>query len=129
MKATTKTYLRSGATLLGTLLLGILIGALLVGSVTRNRIEQISDFQSPDGFVTRLEALIQPESEEQRDQLRPILEQTGNKVAHTIDSTRTDIRQVISEMYLQLEPLLTSDQKARIQARQRLIQRGSRLLR
>jgi len=75
--------------LLLTLFVGMLLGAAITGRIVQSRLAKFNNFLSEAGFAQILIDVIEPESEAQRVELLPILEETGQ---HCQRNKQTDCR-------------------------------------
>jgi hypothetical protein len=105
--------------IVGTLLIGVVIGALIVGPlVARHHFKRIADLRTPRGFADRLEEIIQPD-ETQVATLRPILVRYGEDFDEVFSRHRREMHDMIDSLHAELDTVLTDEQKARLEERQR----------
>lgn len=124
--SSTRALWKSALLLLGTFVLGGLLGGLLVGTVVQNRVDTIRSLRTADGFVERTIDLLEPTDAAQRDTLRPLLREAGEDIEHITDRARTDLRATLDTLWRSVQPHLTPDQRARLDAmRQRFRSRLS----
>ncbi len=107
---------KSALMLLLTLAVGILIGSLATSAVINHRIEQLAELRRPTGFSLILERVIRPEDETQREQIRAVLEEAGARMAELRRSHFAELRTIIDSTRARLDPLLTPEQKRRLEA-------------
>jgi len=102
--------------LLLTLFVGMVLGAAITGRVVQTRLAKYNNFLSEAGFAQILIDVIKPESEGQRAELLPILEETGRHIQETKANARTDILIHYSELEVELLPILSKEQASRLQS-------------
>jgi len=93
--------------LLLTLFVGMLLGAAITGRIVQSRLAKFNNFLSEAGFAQILIDVIEPESEAQRVELLPILEETGQHIQETKANARTDILFHYQELETELLPILS----------------------
>jgi len=97
-----------------TLAIGIVIGALLNRTLSQNRIKRILERRNPPIFISFYERIIGPDTD-QRVKVREVL----NKYAQNFSEIRTnyqeELQSTLESMTAELEPLLTSEQKERLE--------------
>ena len=97
-----------------TLAIGIVIGALLNRTLSQNRIKRILERRNPPIFISFYERIIEPDAE-QRAKVRKVL----NKYAQNLSEIRTNFQEELQSsfesMTAELEPLLTPEQKERLE--------------
>ena len=101
--------------LLLTLFVGMLLGAAITGWVVQSRLAKYNNFLSEAGFAQILIDVIEPESEGQRAELLPILEETGRHIQDIRANARTDIFIHYQELEAELLPILSEEQTNRLQ--------------
>lgn len=101
--------------IIGTLLIGIVLGALMSGTLAERRHRKIRSMMRPDGFSEQLIELIQPQDNEQRDAIAAVLQNTGRRIDEMMRESRAEIHTMVDSMALELKPLLTDEQNARLQ--------------
>jgi len=102
--------------LLLTLFVGMLLGAAITGRIVQSRLAKFNNFLSEAGFAQILIDVIEPESEAQRVELLPILEETGQHIQETKANARTDILFHYQELETELLPILSEEQANRLQS-------------
>ena len=70
MTASTKSALM----LFSTLLIGMLLGSLITGAVNNRRMRSLAEIRSARGLAYYLEHVVEPESDEQREAIRAVLD-------------------------------------------------------
>jgi hypothetical protein len=101
--------------IIGTLLIGIVLGALMSGTLAERRHRKIRSMMRPDGFSEQLIEVIQPQDSDQRDAIAAVLQNTGRRIDEMMQESRADIHATVDSMALELKPLLTDEQNARLQ--------------
>lgn len=113
MQPTTRslTYLAS------TFLLGLLVGAAAFayfGSRPPGGPPDGAQGAGPGGFVSHMEATIQPRDEAQRRAILPVLETTDRRNRAVIDSSQRAMRENLVVMRSELDSLLDAGQRDRL---------------
>jgi hypothetical protein len=106
MQARTK----SAFLLLAVLVLGIVIGMLVSGVLHNRRMDRIARIRTGPGIVQLVERAVQPESEEQRAQIREIMENAAPRFAETFQRTQEEMRTLSDSVMSELEGVLTPEQ-------------------
>ena len=101
--------------LLLTLFVGMVLGAAITGKVVQSRLAKFNNLLSEAGFAQILMDVIEPESEAQRAELLPVLEETGRNIQEVRANARTDILIHYQELEAELLPILSEDQANRLQ--------------
>ena len=101
--------------LLLTLFIGMALGAAITGRV-QSRLANYNNFFSDSGFAQTLMDAIEPESEAQREELLPILEETGRNIQQARTNASTDILLHNRRLEAKLSPLLSEEQANRLQS-------------
>ena len=78
--------------------------------------DRFNNLLSEAGFAQILMDVIEPESEAQRVELLPILEETGQHIQETKANARTDILFHYQELETELLPILSEEQANRLQS-------------
>ena len=102
--------------LLLTLFIGMALGAAITGRIVQSRLANYNNFFSDSGFAQTLMDAIEPESEAQREELLPILEETGRNIQETRENARTEILLHNRKLEAELSPLLSKEQANRLQS-------------
>lgn len=111
MNVRTKTSL----IILITFVIGLLLGILLDRTLMRYDFQKrIAQFRHPGGFIHMLERAIEPEAA-QRDTLEKILAKYSERFFETATQSRTEMAAIMDSLRSELEPILTEEQKARIE--------------
>ena len=90
MKPGTKSVL----ILFATLLIGMVIGSLVTGALNNRRLDRLVEMRSGRGMAYFLEEVVRPESPEQREQIRAVLEAAGTRFAVEMEGSRDRMRQL-----------------------------------
>ncbi len=110
MKARTK----SALLLLATLGVGVLIGALAASAVLNLRLDQLRALRERGGFTQRVEEVIQPQDEAQREAIHAVLERSHNRFRRAQQRFFAEFSANRDSLRAELAPLLTPDQQARL---------------
>jgi hypothetical protein len=121
MTASTKSALM----LFSTLLIGMLLGSLLTGAVNNRRMRNLAEMRSARGFAIHLEEVVRPESEEQREAIRAVLDEAAPKFGDAMRESRERMRSLTDSVRAELDPLLTEEQRERLEERMRFGPRGA----
>jgi len=105
---------KSVMVIVATFAIGIAVGALLDASLARGRIEQVREFRGGLNLLAPLERIIEPTDEEQRQAIRTVLERATARNAHVYERTRIGMMAAMDSLRAELEPLLTEEQRARL---------------
>ena len=116
MTASTKSVLM----LFSTLLIGVLLGSLTTGAVNNRRMHNLAEMRSARGLAYYLEDVVQPVSEEQREAIHAVLEEAAPKFAETMMESRERMRELTDSVRAELDPLLTEEQRQRLEERMRI---------
>lgn len=96
-----------------TLLVGMVLGALISGIVGKYYFRKTAfRMRTPEGFITRFERIIQP-NDDQRDAIRKVLEKHHQKIMRF----RRKVPDHMDSLWKELEPILTKEQKTRLEER------------
>jgi hypothetical protein len=112
MNLRTKTIL----ILIGTLALGGIVGAFVTGAVVDQRMERIHSLRTQQGFADTIEQAIGLQDEDQRAQVRPILEKASARLGENMSECKASGRDIIGSMREELRPLLDDQQEQRLEA-------------
>lgn len=117
MNVRTKTSL----IILITFVIGMLLGILLDRTLMRFDFhKKIARFRHPGGFIFMLERVIEPEAA-QRDTLEKIIAKYSERFFEVASQSRAEMAVIMDSLRLELDPILTEEQKARIEEmRQRI---------
>lgn len=104
----------------GTLLIGMIIGGLFNAALVNRRFSEVARFRSPGGLALRIEEVIQPESEEQAEAIRAVLDGAAPKFMEAFEESRTRIRALTDSIMGELEVILTDEQMDRLRSDMRV---------
>lgn len=121
MTASTKSALM----LFSTLLIGMLLGSLITGAVNNRRMRSLAEMRSARGLAIRFEDMVRPENEEQREEIRAVLDQAAPKFAAVMLESRERMRSLRDSVRAELDPLLTEEQRERLEEGMRIGPRGA----
>ncbi len=99
-----------------TLVIGIVLGALFNRAFLRYRIKRAFHDRNPVGMVAFMEEAIQP-TPEQKVLIREILEKHRKKTQEIRDEFMLEMREAFESLEAELDPILTPEQKKRLQER------------
>ena len=102
------------AVLTATLILGGVLGALLVGTIKGDREAKRVEGGRPGGMIHHFERVIEPESEEQREEIREVLKKWEGKNRALLEQTHRTMRRGFDSMLVELTPLLDEEQVNRL---------------
>ena len=97
-----------------TLLLGIAIGVLSGGALQDRRLARVNEMRRPGGFTEHVRDVIQPTSESQWAQIRPIVEATALQNAGMRRMHDSAMRATLDSMKARVGPLLDEQQRERL---------------
>lgn len=106
--------LKPSLIIIGTLLLGILLGVVGSSAIMRSRFQQLQEFGQPHSISSRILRTLGPLDKATEDSLRLILDESEERMHEEITCGRSRIRVIIDSTLLQMEPLLTEEQYARV---------------
>lgn len=106
---------KSALLLVATLVVGILIGAFATSAVINNRMEELRSLRERRGFSDRMIEVIQPRDDAQRTAIEAVLERSHARYNRARSAFGEDMRAVRDSMETELLPLLSEDQKARLE--------------
>jgi hypothetical protein len=107
---------KSTLIIIATLVIGILIGIFLAGPVMYHHIRPDVEKRSAKMFTPILERIIRP-TPEQEDAVREILDRYSVRLDGLHDDFRSEMIDTMDSLRLELEPILTVEQKARLEER------------
>jgi len=118
-----QTRTKSAFLLLAVLALGVVIGILVSGVLHNRRMDRIARIRTGPGIVQLVERAVQPESEEQRAQIREIMEGAAPRFAETFQRTQEEMRTLSDSVMSELEAVLTPEQLESLRSHM-LLRRG-----
>jgi hypothetical protein len=104
------------------LVIGILIGVFLAGPFMRHHVGRRHIDRGPEMFTQMMERVIQP-TEEQREAVHAVLEEYSMRLEELHEDFRTEMVTTIDSLKADLDPLLTDEQKARLEERHDRLER------
>ena len=108
-----KTHTKSILVIVASLLIGMLIGALGHGAFRGHQFRRMVRLRTQGGFVSRIEAVIQPEPAQQ-EAVRGILSTHARQVDEARSQFFAELHAETDSMKARLAPILTDEQKARL---------------
>jgi len=115
---------KSTLILIATLGLGIALGSLITGAAVNRRLDRIAEMRTARGMAFFLERAIQPESEAQREAIRAVLEDAAPAFTEVMRESRERMARLTDSVRSELEPLLTDEQRARLDEGMRMRRGG-----
>ena len=119
-----QTRTKSAFLLLAVLVLGVAIGMLVSGVLHNRRMDRIARIRTGPGIVQLVERAVQPESEEQRAQIRKIMEGAAPRFAETFQRTQEEMRTLSDSVMSELEAVLTAEQLEGLRSHMLMRRRG-----
>ena len=110
--------------LLISLLVGMLLGFLLKTKIIDYRFEQIRGLRKPDAMQNMMIEIIEP-SEEQLNELKPILEKHQSKFASIMLESRVNAKILIDSLVHDISKVITEEQLERLHEHLPLMERDS----
>jgi len=98
----------------GTLVLGMIVGGLFNAALVNRRFSEVARMRSPGGLAGRIEQVIRPESEEQAEAIRAILDEVEPRFMAAFDESRIRIRSLTDSVMVELATVLTEEQMERL---------------
>jgi hypothetical protein len=106
---------KSVIVLIVTLLLGVLIGTLLVGPlIARRHFDRVDAMRTREGFAQRMERIIEPDAS-QTVKVRQILTKHAAQFDGIFTQHRLQMDALVDSMWQELGPILTDEQRARLE--------------
>jgi hypothetical protein len=99
-----------------TLVIGIVFGALLNRAFMRHRIQRAFADRNPRGMISFIERNIRP-TQDQREMIRAILDKHRKKTADLREKFMMDMQAEFESLEVELDPILTPEQKKRLKRR------------
>lgn len=118
---------KSSILLISTLIIGMLLGALVNARVAEQRVQQIESLRSQRGFVQYLERGIKPVDDQQRAEIRTVLQRTQERMGLHMRQSRQEVRAILDSMRTELDTVLTDEQMRRLERHLQQRSRGPRL--
>jgi hypothetical protein len=97
-----------------TLLVGGAVGAMITSAVFHARLQRLAKLRTPEGFVAKIEEVIVPDNDRQREQIRNTILPTALQLddRHRVHVAETD--SAVDAMTRRLEPLLSETQRTNL---------------
>jgi len=109
--------IKTSIIILITLLIGVVTGVLIDRTIMRNQFQQkFAGMRRPQGMILMLERIIKPD-ESQYQELREILKRYSQKLHQIGEMSRLEMNTVMDSLKTELDPILTDEQKDRLQSR------------
>jgi len=102
--------------IVATLVIGVLIGVFLAGPVLHHRMRPHVADRGPESFTPMLERIIQP-SPDQQEAVRAVLDKHSARLEGLHEDFRAAMVATMDSLRKDLEPILTDEQKARLDER------------
>lgn len=115
---------RSTVILVGTLILGMLLGALLTNLYFERRVGRMKALRTEEGFIRTYEDVIRPDEGPQKEKVREILRRSAPRFQRTFEEHRSEFRRMVDSLHAELNPLLTPDQRGRLEEWLRAPEKG-----
>ena len=112
MTATTRSVLILAATLL----VGGAVGAVTTGTVMNKRLDELQSLRTRGGFMRVVMEVINPADEARRQEVGALLRASGERMSDLRSECVVGYRTEIDSLRAQLDPLLTTEEHARLQA-------------
>jgi hypothetical protein len=97
-----------------TLIVGFVLGLFADATLVRGRRDRIEGMRRPPGLVARLEEVIQPHSDAQRDSIHTVLDQFARGTGQIQRDINTRMRARFDSLRVLLSPMLDAQQKERL---------------
>lgn len=125
MSARSKSALLVGVVLI----IGMILGALLNARIAEQRLARISLLRTPAGLVRAIENAVEPESPEQREAIRSILDTMSVQIGTHLQNNRNEMRAIFDSTRSALEAILSAEQNAKLEKQLRVSppNRGARM--
>jgi hypothetical protein len=104
---------KSALIIVTTLIIGIAIGFELSEISIKKKFERMDSFKGPQGFTQIFEDIIKPD-DSQKDKVNTILLKYHDKIDKVMQSNMSDIALRIDSMAVELNQILNTDQKTRL---------------
>jgi len=102
------------------LLIGIVLGGVISGAIVNRRLQHLTELRRPGGFSFFLEHAIRPENEEQAEAIHDVLDRMGPKFHEVLEHSHREMEALRDSVRAELDPILTEEQKERLEARTRM---------
>lgn len=125
-----QTRTKSAFLLLAVLALGIVIGVLVSGVLVNRRMERLASMRTGPGLTFLIEEAVEPVSEEQRAEIRQILDAAGPRFAEVFERSREEMKALSDSVMGELSTVLSDAQMEELrrymEMRMRRMRRGLR---
>lgn len=98
------------------LALGIVIGAMINRTLSQNRIRDILSRREPARFASYFEKIIEPDAAQSK-QIRNVLSKHAKRISEIRAKSREELQSSLETMMGELDSILTSEQKKRLEKR------------
>lgn len=109
-----QTRTKSALLLLAVLALGILIGILASGLIVNRRLDRIARMRTGPGIAFFIEDVVQPETVEQREQIRAVMDGAAPRFAEIFQRTREEMDALTDSVTRELSAVLSDEQLRRL---------------
>lgn len=108
---------KSALLIVATLVIGMVLGSLVTGAIANRRLDSLAEARGRMSafFVDAIE----PESEEQAEAIRKVLDGAAPRFKEIFESTRGEMKRLSDSVMAELDPILTDAQKERLEKRMR----------
>lgn len=97
-----------------TFVLGIVCGILIKSAITESPYEQIKRLRQHGGIVKRFENILDL-SQQQKDQLKPVLDKYSNRFVEYSVNRRKGFRAIVDSLNTEIKPYLTDQQLQKLE--------------
>ena len=104
--------------IVATLVIGMVLGSLVTGAIANRRLDSLAEARGRMSafFVDAIE----PESEEQAEAIREVLDGAAPRFKEIFEATRGEMKRLSDSVMAELDPILTDEQKERLEKRMQL---------
>ena len=108
---------KSALLIVATLVIGMVLGSLVTGAIANRRLDSLAEARGrmSSFFVDAIE----PESEEQAEAIRSVLDGAAPRFKEIFEATRGEMKRLSDSVMVELDPILTDEQKERLEKRMR----------
>ncbi len=108
---------KSALLIVATLVIGMVLGSLVTGAIANRRFDSLAEAR---GRMSAFFAdAIEPESEEQAEAIRKVLDGAAPRFKEIFEATRGEMKRLSDSVMAELDPILTDAQKERLEKRMR----------
>ena len=97
-----------------TFIIGFVVGFLINGRMVSHRIDKMRSYYNETGFGREIMHIIKP-SEQQREDIIPILKEYAEENRELIGEYRQDQMETFNDLIYELDDILTQEQLSRLQ--------------